>query len=379
MTNTEFSNTFDTLLNSYNIQARFGEQASKMDITLDEYEKSVLLTQAQDIIVKTFFDPRLNSQGAGFDDNEKRQVDFSSLIQVKTLNRVATLSQNACIVDPRNGSLGIIKFNLKRPDILPDLNVELNLEFGSGVEATEVVESGVTKKIVVTIGIDNISNPDIETVKNLWDAAHLDDGDNTPVNEYVGLEIISTTGNVFSYTQDELRALMAVSLSNVTLQKVSESATFDDRGILYNLPSDLLFMLNEKLEVTNGSIKKKYVVIPINYREYDRENSKPYSQPYKKQCWRLFQNVQGFDILSEIIPVWDAINDTSVVEYKVRYVRRPQPIVLVNLPDDLEIDGKREITQCEVSEVLHMEILNKAVELALTFKGGRQVQSNQQE
>lgn len=379
MTNTEFSNTFDTLLNSYNIQARFGEQASKMDITLDEYEKSVLLTQAQDIIVKTFFDPRLNSQGAGFDDNEKRQVDFSSLIQVKTLNRVAALSQNACIVDPRNGNLGIIKFNLKRPDILPDLNVELNLEFGSGVEATEVVESGVTKKIVVTIGIDNISNPDIETVKNLWDAAHLDDGDNTPVNEYVGLEIISTTGNVFSYTQDELRALMAVSLAEVTLQKVSESATFDDRGILYNLPSDLLFMLNEKLEVTNGSIKKKYVVIPINYREYDRENSKPYSQPYKKQCWRLFQNVQGFDILSEIIPVWDAINDTSVVEYKVRYVRRPQPIVLVNLPDDLEIDGKREITQCEVSEVLHMEILNKAVELALTFKGGRQVQSNQQE
>ena len=52
MTTQEFSNTFDTLLNSYNTYGLFGEQASRGEIVLDEYEKSVLLTQAQDIIVK---------------------------------------------------------------------------------------------------------------------------------------------------------------------------------------------------------------------------------------------------------------------------------------------------------------------------------------
>ena len=31
MTTQEFSNTFDTLLNSYSTQAQFGEQASKRD------------------------------------------------------------------------------------------------------------------------------------------------------------------------------------------------------------------------------------------------------------------------------------------------------------------------------------------------------------
>lgn len=46
MTTEEFSNTFDTLLNSYNSNAVFGEAASKQEIVLDEYEKSVLLTQA---------------------------------------------------------------------------------------------------------------------------------------------------------------------------------------------------------------------------------------------------------------------------------------------------------------------------------------------
>ena len=46
MTISEFSDGFTTLLNSYNTQAMFGEQASKAEITLDEYEKSVFLTQA---------------------------------------------------------------------------------------------------------------------------------------------------------------------------------------------------------------------------------------------------------------------------------------------------------------------------------------------
>ena len=76
MTNPEFSNTFDTLLNSYNAQAQFGEQSSKIDIVLDEYEKSLLLTQAQDIIVKSYFDARLNPQGQGFDDSQRRQIDL---------------------------------------------------------------------------------------------------------------------------------------------------------------------------------------------------------------------------------------------------------------------------------------------------------------
>ena len=87
MTNEEFSNSLDTLLNSYNIQAGFGEGSNKQGgIALDEYEKSVLLTQAQDIIVKSYFYKTLNQQGQGFDDSTRRQVDFSSLIKVAKYN-----------------------------------------------------------------------------------------------------------------------------------------------------------------------------------------------------------------------------------------------------------------------------------------------------
>lgn len=270
MTIQEFSNTFDTLLNSYNTQAQFGEQASKREIVLDEYEKSVLLTQAQDIIVKSYFDGSLNSQGQGMDDSTRRQMDFSSLIKVAEL-------------EP--------------------------LEF--------------------------------------------EEGEEPPI--------------------------------------------FDDRGIIYQMPrknnvggtTDVLFILNEKLTqvFTKGSgqntivtCKKDYIIVPISYKEYDREMSKPYAQPLKKQAWRLFQNqATGFDINSELIPRFNVTEGSSDAEpvktnrtfiYKIRYVKRPQPIVLEDLPNDLEIDGVTTESECELNPILHMDILNKAVELAIATRGG---------
>ena len=274
MTTQEFSNTFDTLLNSYNTQAQFGEQASKRDIVLDEYEKSVLLTQAQDIIVKSYFDGTLNQQGQGFDDSTRRQMDFSSLIKIAEL-------------DP------------------------------------------------------------------------------------------------FDHKETEIQ-------------------TFDDRGIVYQLPrkvvdgvevkgtTDVLFILNEKLTqvCTKGEQKieqwrKDFVIVPISYKEYDREMSKPYAQPLKKQAWRLFQNqATGFDINSELIPRFNVKEGTSSGDeptyksfvYKIRYVKRPQPIVLEDLPNNLEIDGVTTESECELNPIIHMDILNKAVELAIATRGGRVLQ-----
>lgn len=250
MTTNEFSNTFDTLLNSYNSQANFGEAASKQDIVLDEYEKSVLLTQAQDIIVKSYFDRSLNQQGQGFDDSTRRQIDFSSLITVKTASKF--------------------------------------------------------------------------------------------------------TGSGDNYTPE----------------------TYDTRGILYQCPTNVLVVLNEKLEVFSGDkLKSTSVVVPINYKEYDRHMSKAYTQPLKKQSWRLFQTESaGVDIVSEIIPIEGTISSTDEVRYKIRYIRRPQPIVLqdfsLDTTDDVDIDGVKTRSECELNPIIHMDILNKAVELAILYRGG---------
>lgn len=248
MTTQEFSNAFDTLLNSYNAQASFGEGTAKTDIVLDEYEKSVFLTQAQDIIVKSYFSSNTNPQGEGIDDSTRRQVDFSGLIEV--------------------------------------------------------------------------AKPTVST-----------------------------------------------------------QTAFDPRGKMYKLPDKVLIVLNERLQVTKSGKTKNYVVVPISYSEYDRIMARAYAQPLKKQCWRLFKGASvssgaspSYDIHSEIIPIEGSIGTGSndKVEYVIRYIRRPQPIVLTSLSmtnqESLDIDGVTDVTECELNPILHVDILNKAFELAIIAK-----------
>lgn len=246
MTTEEFSNSFDVLLSSYKYKSEFGEQSSIGDVNLDEYEKSIFLTQAQDNVVKRYFTRTLNPAGEGFDDSTRRQLDFSSLIAI----------------------------------------------------------SEITNKV------DNA----------------------TPFND---------NGIVISFENFG-------TLGNSTYKK------------------EPLFIINEK--VTAGG--KSYVVIPINYKDYDRMMSKAYSEPLKRQAWRLFESdSNSLNKQAEIILRTDAGEFTS---YKVRYVRRPRPIVLVDLTgtdNALSIDGINTVTECELNPIVHSEILEEAVRLALMSKG----------
>ena len=83
MTITEFSNQFDVLYNNITSNQAPG---------LNEYEKSVFLTKAQNEIVKNYFtaNSKGNNIGQGFDDSAKRQADFSMLMKTSTGTTVTT-------------------------------------------------------------------------------------------------------------------------------------------------------------------------------------------------------------------------------------------------------------------------------------------------
>jgi hypothetical protein len=49
-------------------------------------------------------------------------------------------------------------------------------------------------------------------------------------------------------------------------------------------------------------------------------------------------------------------------------VKRPNPIVLVDLQSPLSIEGETHITPSEVNPILHSKIVNYAVRLALQSK-----------
>ena len=138
---------------------------------------------------------------------------------------------------------------------------------------------------------------------------------------------------------------------------------FDDRSKLYKMPSDILIMLNETGINTVDGVKRLISIIPMNYEEYARLMSKPYKQPLKNQGWRLFQSIDGVDFISEVVIKYNS----TLTDYKIRYVRRPKPIILANLADEysnVSIDGRTAITECELDPIIHPEILQRAVELA---------------
>lgn len=225
MTTQEFSSEFDILYNNIMSNAAPG---------LDEYEKSVFLTKAQEEILKNYFNPKGNKYQEGFDDNEKRQIDFSSLVTVIT--------------------------------------------------------------------IPSYSN-----------------------SQYIKI---------------------------------------DDRSLLFLMPNDMLFALNEVCEITENNINRLVNVVPISFIEYSRLISKPYKRPLKNQCWRLISSSSEKNRVFELILPFGSIVPGS---YRIRYVSRPAPIILVDLSTEypgLSINGITSVTECELDPSIHYEILQRAVELA---------------
>lgn len=80
MTTEEFSNGFDVLLNSYFNIEEFGKTSNPLK--LDEYEKSVLLTKAQEEIVLEYYTGK-NSFRESFEQTEEIRRYLSTLIKTQ--------------------------------------------------------------------------------------------------------------------------------------------------------------------------------------------------------------------------------------------------------------------------------------------------------
>ena len=236
MDRTEMSNLFDVLYNNITSNQAPG---------LNEYEKSVFLTKAQDEILKNYFLPQSNPKQAGFDDNQKRQIDFSMLMTT-----------------------------------------------GAGIDTQQA------------------------------------------------------------------------------------GGTLDPRAIHYQWPNNILYVINESVRFYREEGQETLgirQVMPLSYEEYTRLMSKPFKEPVKNNAWRLITNQSDVPEVDIIITSSDKnkyITDEEGegMEYIIRYVRRPQPIVLVDLSgtfgEDLKIHGVSTATDCKLDPILHEEIVQRAVELA---------------
>lgn len=232
MTNAEFSDSFDTLLNSYSREAPFGEASSPQSIVLDEYEKSIFLTEAQKDIVLSLYNGK-NPYGEAFEETEETRRYLSSLVSEDKLEPIAN---------------------------------DKGVPYG-----------------------------------------------------------------------------------------VSSSSKF------FTLPQDLWFITMESVILGNGGCKEGTMmkVYPTKQDEYQNIKDNPFRGANDRRALRLDLS----DGVVEIICKYD------ITTYYIRYIKKLSPIVLVDLPDGLSIDGESKNTKCHLHKALHHKILERAVALALQSKG----------
>lgn len=141
----------------------------------------------------------------------------------------------------------------------------------------------------------------------------------------------------------------------------------DPDSSVFRLPSDVFIVLNERIIYNNT---RRILVQAINNEDYDRYSMKPYPFPAKNISWRLLgyglEKLEGEEVkvfIGEIISSKDKNFTSNNVDYTIRYVKKPNPIVLGPL-GSTSIDGISDISECELDPILHQEILQRAVELA---------------
>lgn len=174
----------------------------------------------------------------------------------------------------------------------------------------------------------------------------------------------NSSGKSFEETE-ELRRYLSPLVLESTLEP-EENAGFtgvSSNSAFFTLPEDLWFITYEALNYTGGRCdgERSMEVIPITQDEYHRVKKNPFRGPTDMRALRL-------DLSNNVIEV---VSKYNVVSYYLRYLRRPVPIVLEDLPNDLSINGHDEATECELHENLHQRILERAVLLALQSKGSK--------
>jgi hypothetical protein len=98
MTTNDFSSQFDVLLNSYAVNTAFGSTDNPSTIELDEYEKSLLLTKAEEDIAIELYSGR-NLLGTSFEETEEMRRYLSNLVKEASLQPIANSSNSPLGMD----------------------------------------------------------------------------------------------------------------------------------------------------------------------------------------------------------------------------------------------------------------------------------------
>lgn len=128
---------------------------------------------------------------------------------------------------------------------------------------------------------------------------------------------------------------------------------------LVSLPTDMDYSLREELKLDNCSNNVKVESIDLDHLSNGLNN--PFKRPNKRKVLKAEYSSTKFKIYSEEV----------LLKYRIKYIKRHSPIILVDFEDDDELMGEETIsglnvqTNTELPEFIHSTIIDQAVIIAI--------------
>lgn len=179
-------------------------------------------------------------------------------------------------------------------------------------------------------------------------------------------------GNAFEATEDNTEYLSTLvrqaSVQDGSIAKSDVAPHIVEGSVVYKLPSDILFRTLELCKITKDCHDKESIltvaVVPVTQDEFQRTVRNPFKKQNRDRVLRLSSaaNASGAEGYEQVL-YSELISDYPIADYIVRYICRPEPIILEDLVL-LSIDGKQNAQTCLLPESLHQTILAEAVRLA---------------
>ena len=152
--------------------------------------------------------------------------------------------------------------------------------------------------------------------------------------------------------------------------KTSTVQTLDrkinDTGTFFIVPSDVMLILQEAVKITNTDCANEIQtvsVVPKTHDEYNIQINNPFKNPSSSEVWRIDYN--SLDAANNVVEI---ISEYPITEYRMRYLKYPQPIIISDLTafnESLSINGLTSARSSELDDSVHIEITKRAVEMAI--------------
>lgn len=138
-----------------------------------------------------------------------------------------------------------------------------------------------------------------------------------------------------------------------------------DKSHLYKLPDNVFVKTYEHCTLEDGNCTFTATVTPVTQDEFWRTYRNPFKGPGKTKVLRLVSSTSTDSSGLSLEKYSEIISKYNITGYYVRYIERPEPIILVDLGQrSLKIDGKSSPQTCLLDEALHQIILAEAVRMA---------------